>query len=347
MKFVARRGLFIQGSTLPGVAEANVSLYRLSTNNDQEASVDIDGQSMTLLSSALTGSDGTYRFGPLSNARAYHVRLQKLGHVFTRSTTGSSYDFHAEKLASIRVRIPDVDGVFLLLTSSSNHMRRRTATTDNTGETLFTDLQSGQYYLRPQLREYKFQPEDAQIDLKSGDEVTWQFEAQRIAFSCFGQITSINNEPEAGLIVDAVGVDHCETQTRESAKTDLNGQFRLRALQPACRYRLQYRSNPTESSQADIVQIEPKNQIIEISDADVHHIHLYTIKRPADIDVNVFVQTSTQFLHQLKVRLEMTRLRIFLRISDQVIQNIPTGKSNPDGDINEFPVRLFQCVAIW
>ena len=323
VKFLARRGLFIQGSTRPAVAEANVSLYRLSTNSDQEASVDVDGQPMTLLSSALTNSDGSYRFGPLSNTRTYHVLLQKLGHVFTRSA-GSSYDFHTEKLASILVRIPDVDGVFLLLTSSTNHMRRRTATTDSTGETLFTDLQSGQYYLRPQLREYKFQPEDAQIDLKSGDEVISQFQVQRIAFSCFGQITSINNEPEAGLIVDAIGVDQCENQPRESAKTDLNGQFRLRALQPACRYRLQHRSNPSDASQADIVQIEPKNQVIEITESDVHHIHLYTIKRPADVDVNVFVQTSAQFLHQLKVDIFTLASANPFFPTDQTVQNIST-----------------------
>lgn len=82
-------------------------------------------------------------------------------------------------------------------------MRRRTATTDSTGEVEFTDLQSGDYYLRPQLREYQIEPEGAQIQLKSGDDVGLEFQSRRTAFSCFGQITSINNEPEANLIVDA------------------------------------------------------------------------------------------------------------------------------------------------
>jgi hypothetical protein len=81
----------------------------------------------------------------------------------------------------------------------------------------------------------------------------------------------------------------------------MSGQFRLRALQPGCRYRLQYRSNPSESTQTEILQIEPKNKIIEIADSDLQHINLYKIKRPADVDINVFVQTPTQFLSQLKV----------------------------------------------
>ena len=257
---------------------------------------------MNLLLSSWTNTDGTYTFGPLSNTRPYHVVIQKSGYVFTRKTS-SLYDFNAEKLASILVQIKDVDGVFILLTSSTNSMRRRTATTDSTGEVLFDDLQSGSYYLRPQLREYKFQPEDAQIELKSGDEIVSKFQTHRIAFSCYGQITSINNEPESNLIIDAIGIEQCESVTRESAKTDMSGQFRLRALQPGCRYRLQYRSNPSESQQTEILQIEPKNKIIEVKDSDLYHIHLYTIKRPADVDINVFVQTPTQFLSQLKVKL--------------------------------------------
>jgi len=256
---------------------------------------------MILLLSSWTNSDGTYTFGPLSNTRSYYVVIQKSGYVFTRQSS-SLYDFNSEKLASILVQIKDVDGVFLLLTSSTNNnMRRRTATTDSTGVVLFEDLQPGKYYLRPQLREYKFHPEDAQIEIKSGDEIISKFQAQRIAFSCYGQVTSLNNEPESGLIIDAQGIDQCESVTKESAKTDINGQFRLRALQPGCRYRLQYRSNPNELSQIEILQIEPKNKIIEIIDSDLYQIHLYTIKRPVDVDINVFVQTQTSFLNQLKV----------------------------------------------
>lgn len=277
-------------------------MYTVSTDKQNEESIDVDGQSMTLFLSSWTNSEGKYSFGPLSNTRPYHVTIHKLGHVFTRKSS-SLYDFNSEKLASILVQIKDVDGVFLLLTSSTNTMRRRTATTDSTGEVLFEDLQSGSYYLRPQLREYKFQPEDAQIELKSGEEFIAKFQAERIAFSCYGQVTSINNEPEFGLIIDAIGIDHCETATRESAKTDINGQFRLRALQPGCRYRLQYRSNPSDSTQIEILDIEPKNKIIEIFDTDVFDIHLYTIKRPTDADINVFVQTQTQFLNQLKVKI--------------------------------------------
>lgn len=311
MKFIARRGLFIDGTTSPPVPDANVSLYRLASNNENQQTVEIDGQSMILLSSVFTDGNGKYHFGPLSNSDSYYVTAQKVGHVFTRPSS-SSYNFNSEKLASILVKIRDVDGVFLLLTSSVASIRRRTATTDSTGEVLFTDLQPGEYYLRPQLREYKFQPEDSQISLKSGDEVISTFQAQRIAFSCYGQITSINNEPESGLIIDAVGVDQCENLPRESAKTDVNGHFRLAALQPGCRYRLQYRPNPTDPSQNDILKVEPRNQLIEVMENDLQNIHLFTIKRPTDVDVNVFIQTQTQYLNNLKVDDHFNRIELFL-----------------------------------
>lgn len=342
MKFLARRGLFIHGSTHPPVADANVSLYTPSTD---EQSVDIDGQSMTLLLSSWTNSDGSYSFGPLTNTRSYHAVIQKTGHVFTRQSS-SPYDFNSEKLASIRVQIKDVDGVFLLLTSSTNSMRRRTATTDSTGEVLFDELQPGKYYIRPQLREYKFHPEDAQIEIKSGDDIISKFQVERIAFSCYGQVTSLNNEPEAGLIIDAQGIDQCESVTRESAKTDVSGQFRLRALQPGCRYRLQYRSNPNESTQTDIIQIEPKNKIIEIIDADLHQIHLYSIKRPTDVDINVFVQTQTQFLNQLKVTEYLFLYSSIRNFSGEIIQNITTRKSSANSYINQFTFCVFQCNTI-
>ena len=304
IKFLARRGLFINGSTNPPVADANISLYTITMNNEhQQDFVDIDGQFMTLFLSTWTNSNGTFSFGPLPNTHSYHVVIHKSGHVFTRQSS-SLYDFYSEKLASIRVQIKDVDDVFLSVTSSTNNMRRRTAITDTTGEVLFEDLQPGTYYLRPQLREYKFLPEDAHIELKSGDEIVSKFQAERIAFSCYGQVRSINNEPEFGLIIDAIGIEQCESVTRESAKTDINGQFRIRALQPGCHYHLQYRPNPSDLTQTEIIEIEPKNKIIEISDSDLYHAHLYTIKRPTDVDINVFVQTQAQFLNQLRVKFD-------------------------------------------
>lgn len=286
---------------------------------------------MVLLSSSFTDADGKYHFAPLSISNSYKIVLHKIGHVFTRQSS-SQFDFHSEKLASIRVKIADVDGVFLLLTSSTNSMRRRTATTDSTGEVEFTDLQSGDYYLRPQLREYQIEPEDAQIQLKSGDDVRLEFQSRRTAFSCFGQITSINNEPEANLIVDALPVDRCESLAKESAKTDVNGQFRLRALQPNCGYRLQHRSNPSDSNQNEILALEPKNFFIDVQQCEVENVHLYTIKRTSDVDINVFIQTPTQILNQVKVKL--------FKSSSQ------RGNTRSNDHIDQFTIRLFQFVVV-
>lgn len=53
---------------------------------------------------------------------------------------------------------------------------------------------------------------------------------RRVAFSAFGSVTSLNGEPEDGVVVEAVGQGSCPQQ--EEATTEANGQFRVRGLQP-------------------------------------------------------------------------------------------------------------------
>ncbi|CAF1033174.1 unnamed protein product [Didymodactylos carnosus] len=306
VKFIARRGLFITGQISPPVSEANVSIYSslLSDGDLEQSTVELDGKQVYYLSSTLTDQNGEYTFGPLIDTRQYQIKIKKAGHVF--SSTSNPYNFLVEKLAEIHVKLLDelneqpLDGVFILLTSTNNY--RQSSLTNKSGQVYFVDLKPGTYYIRPQMREYDFSPSDVHFDIKSGDYTEYVFRAKRTSYSCYGIITSLNNEPENGLIIDAVGLDQCDT-LRESAKSDIGGQFRLRALEPGCRYKLIHRVNPLDAQQSDIIQVEPAEKLIEISDADVENIHLYTLKRPTEVDLSVHVNTQTQFLPQLKVKL--------------------------------------------
>lgn len=49
-------------------------------------------------------------------------------------------------------------------------------------------------------------------------------------FSCYGQVTSLNGEPEPGVFVEALGQDSCSMYQEES-KTEANGNYRIRGLQ--------------------------------------------------------------------------------------------------------------------
>lgn len=48
--------------------------------------------------------------------------------------------------------------------------------------------------------------------------------------SCYGQVTSLNGEPEPGVFVEALGQDSCSMYQEES-KTETNGNYRIRGLQ--------------------------------------------------------------------------------------------------------------------
>ena len=88
-----------------------------------------------------------------------------------------------------------------------------------------------------------------------------------------------------------------------------------------------------------MLQIEPRNKIIEIVNNDVHHFHLYTIKRPSDVDINVFIQTQTQFLNQLKVKLYKSSQR------ESPIQTV-TLTNSPFAYFNSVPLDNEVCPIV-
>jgi hypothetical protein len=56
------------------------------------------------------------------------------------------------------------------------------------------------------------------------------FSGHRVAYSAYGVVTSLNGEPEEG-VVEAVGQDKC-SHFQEESSTESSGQFRIRGLQP-------------------------------------------------------------------------------------------------------------------
>lgn len=59
-----------------------------------------------------------------------------------------------------------------------------------------------------------------------------------MAFSAFGKVTTVNNEPVENVNIIASGVDNC-TGLTEEATTDATGSFRIRGLQPFCSFKIQ------------------------------------------------------------------------------------------------------------
>jgi hypothetical protein len=67
---------------------------------------------------------------------------------------------------------------------------------------------------------------------KISDLIDYFCSGKRVAFSCFGSVTSLSGEAESGVIIEAMGTgDSCKNQ-QEEAISEANGQFRIRGLQP-------------------------------------------------------------------------------------------------------------------
>lgn len=83
-----------------------------------------------------------------------------------------------------------------------------------------------------------------------------------MAYSVFGQITSLNGEAEEGMTVIAAGTGNCSIYSEESA-LELNGNFRIRGLQPYCSYTVRAERNP--DNKTPIERIIPSFITITVS----------------------------------------------------------------------------------
>lgn len=63
-----------------------------------------------------------------------------------------------------------------------------------------------------------------------------------MAYSAFGQVLSLNGEPEGKMIVVANGVGNC-SEYSEEATSEVNGEFRVRGLQPFCSYEVKVKGS--------------------------------------------------------------------------------------------------------
>lgn len=119
----------------------------------------------------------------------------------------------------------------------------------------------------------------------------------RVAYSCYGFVTSLNGEAEQGVIVEAVG-DKPECNQEES-KTEPDGSYRIRGLQPKCTYQIRLKSevNP------HIEKAAPQYQELVVKDSDFTGINIIAFRRNNQMDVSGNVVTEEEFLPHLKVRL--------------------------------------------
>ena len=103
--------------------------------------------------------------------------------------------FKSKKLASIQVKVKDtamdqpLTGV--VVSVSGGNFRSNTKSNQD-GLADFLSLAPGEYFIKPQLKEYEFSPKHKMQKIQEGENAVITCTAKRIAFSIFGKIVSLN-----------------------------------------------------------------------------------------------------------------------------------------------------------
>ncbi|KAM0833417.1 hypothetical protein ACQ4PT_064262 [Festuca glaucescens] len=188
-----------------------------------------------------TNSKGSFFAGPLYDDIGYEVEASKAG-------------YHLKKTGPIQLCLPE--------------------TWSNIST--FDNLFPGSFYLRPLLKEYKFTPSTAAIDLNSGESREVEFRATRVAYSAMGSVTLLTGQPKEGVFIEA------RSESRgyyEEATTDYFGRFRLRGLVPGSTYSVRVAAKDSIRLAA-VERASPEFVSIDVGQEDISGISFVVFEQP-------------------------------------------------------------------
>ncbi|XP_063218768.1 BOS complex subunit NOMO3 [Bacillus rossius redtenbacheri] len=290
IQFEADLGKIIEGKVVPALPGVKISVFG-------------DDAKEKLITSADTKEDGSYRFGPLPGTVNYQIIAEKEGYVMSKRN--SDGNFHAHKLAEIIVEVTDkADGKHLqgvLLSLSGGESFRRNSQTGSEGRMTFSSLSPGDYFLRPMLKEYSFEPASKMISVREGETTEVKLIGRRVAYSVFGTVTSLSGEPERGVVVEAVGTNNCSLFQEEST-TETNGHFRIRGLKPNCAYVVRMKQGREVNQH--VQRVTPKSVTVTALDGDIHGIKLIAFHAIKQMDISAYINSSDmEHLHTVNAKL--------------------------------------------
>ncbi|KAJ8035005.1 Nodal modulator 2 [Holothuria leucospilota] len=289
-EFEGRPGKFISGTIEPPLAGVIITLTHIpAADEDRRAPVEV-----------LSDKKGQYRVGPLPDTAEYTISASFEGYALMKLPDDPA-SFKAKKLGEITISVRDESGNPLsgVLLSLSGGSFRSNNLTEASGKLFFSKLEPHQYFLRTLMKEFEFTPKTQMIDVTEGASLSIEVIGHRVAFSCFGQVTSLNGEPEPGVALEAVGASNCGEFVEEGV-SDQEGNFRIRGLQPNCDYKLQLKK--TEAND-HIVRATPATQIIQVKDGIIKNLNVIVFRQIKQFDLAGNVVVNNEFLPTLKVKL--------------------------------------------
>ncbi|KAM6942338.1 BOS complex subunit NOMO3-like [Lycodopsis pacificus] len=173
---------------------------------------------------------------------------------------GTQGGFKAFALAGVTFKIKSEDGLPLsgVLLSLSGGQFRSNLWTQDTGLLTFNNLSPGQYYFKPMMKEFRFEPVSQMITVEEGQNLSIDITGIKTAYSCYGAVQSLSGDAERDVAVEALGQGECSLYSEDTV-TDEEGRFRLRGLLPSCKYLIQLRAEGNDH----IERALPQHRAIE------------------------------------------------------------------------------------
>uniref|UniRef100_V5G516 Nodal modulator 3 n=1 Tax=Anoplophora glabripennis TaxID=217634 RepID=V5G516_ANOGL len=287
VKFVAVRGRLFKGKVIPPLAGVTITVE----STDSETLV------------VETDVNGIFNFPPLDNKKEYAISAKKESYVL--SGPDKDGNFLAHKLAEVIVEVLDaadnspLPGVLLSLSGRESY--RRNLQSDENGKISFHSLSPSEYFLRPMMKEYQFEPNSKIILVNEGQTVRVKLIGKRVAYSAFGQVVSLNGEPEDNMIVIASGVGNCSHYSEETT-CEPTGKFRIRGLQPYCSYRVIVKGS--EDERYHVERTTPEFIEINSISEDIKDLKLIVFRPATQMDVLVKIYAeNVEHYKSLKVKL--------------------------------------------
>ena len=271
LKFIIKSGILIEGKVTPPIKDIKISAYNKNDNS--------------IITTSLTDDNGKYKIGPLSMDDEYELKAIKEGYKIYPNKDNRHY-FKCEKLSYLKVKVEDLEGnplsgVFISLSSSERSFRANN-NTNNEGFFTFMDLSSGEYYIQPFLKEYKFEQNQKSILVKEGDHIDILLKAKRVAFSVFGKVNNLMREKIENLFIQAQNV---ETKIIQETPIMKNGEYRLKGLNPGEKYNIKVKI-PEDSS---IERALPNNILLDIYKNDTFGVDFVVFNKYKEIDIRGYL----------------------------------------------------------
>ncbi|RNA38965.1 nodal modulator 1-like [Brachionus plicatilis] len=330
VKFDSILGIFIRGTIKAKDLESIDLVLKSASDN-------------SVLRQIKISSSSGFELGPLKAPYSlYTVELSQSGYVFNilnAEVKEGNYnlEYQALKLGQLKVNVVDVktksslENVLLSL-SSENRQFRQTIRTDPSGLVSFDNLKPGLYYLLLMMQEYEFMPNSHPIQISDGFNSNLVVQANRVSFSVFGKVTSINGQAETGVTVEANGLksfeDELEAENENCRSSRENGQvdeyygaYRIRNLRPGCVYELKMQTKATGRE----FKIIPDKYILNMSQTDIVDKNFVLVDQVDMMDVSVGFNYKLNEQMSLKSRKTNNFVRVNLfktNQPDQVIQSV-------------------------